>query len=128
MQYSRYINLGFALAGLVLWVVLSKTAAAVMASIPVTDQAVFGMEQLTLSTVVGIVLAAGLTFYLYNREDIKVWSSEVAVELAKVTWPSWDETRKNTLIVIVFAVVLSSVLAGMDFFWKWLTDLILLGN
>lgn len=127
MQYSRYINLGFALAGLVFWVVLGKTAAAVMRSIPVNDSAILGIEQFTMSQAIGLLLSVGLMVYLYTREDVKVWSGEVAVELSKVTWPSWDETRRNTLIVIIFSVVLATVLASLDFFWKWLTDLILLG-
>lgn len=125
MQYSRYINLGFALAGLVLWLVLTKTAAAVMAAIPVADMALVG-EQFTLSVAVGLVLAIGAVVYMFTRQDIREWSSEVAIELSKVTWPTWDETRKNTLIVISFSVILAIVLSGMDFFWKWVTDLILL--
>lgn len=125
MQFSRYINLSFALAGLIAWVLMTKTSVAVMASMEVTDNALIG-DMFRISTVVGLALGAGLTIYAYSRQDVQTWTSEVAVELSKVTWPDWEETKKNTMIVIIFAIVLSAILSSFDFFWKWLTDLILL--
>jgi preprotein translocase subunit SecE len=75
---------------------------------------------------VGTLVGVGLTGYLWYDRRVRTWSQEVADELSKVTWPGWEETKQNTMIVIVFSIIISGILATFDFFWKWLTDLILL--
>jgi preprotein translocase subunit SecE len=45
-------------------------------------------------------------------EKIKKFVSDVIVELKKVSWPSRDELRGSTLVVIV-AVILISVFIGL---------------
>jgi preprotein translocase subunit SecE len=39
---------------------------------------------------------------------------EVANELMRVTWPSWEETRVSTLAVVVASVIAAAVLFGID--------------
>ena len=41
-------------------------------------------------------------------------SLEVANELMRVTWPSWEETRVSTFAVVVASVVAALVLFGID--------------
>lgn len=125
MQYSRYINLSFALAGLIFLVIFQKATGLLFSTFEVTDMLIAG-EAIRLSGLIGAVLAGGGMFYLWQRQDVQTWASEIAVELSKVTWPSWDETKQHTLVVIIFSLILSGILAVFDFFWKWLTDLILL--
>ena len=36
---------------------------------------------------------------------IKQWCKETKAELKKVQWPTWKQTLNNTLIVLVFCVV-----------------------
>jgi len=45
-------------------------------------------------------------------DKIKKFVSDVIVELKKVSWPSRDELRGSTLVVIV-AVILISVFIGL---------------
>ncbi len=125
MQYSRYINLSFAVAGIIAFVLFHKTTALLLDTFEVSDTLIIG-DALRLSQVIGFALALGLTLYGWKRADVQQWASEIAVELSKVTWPQWPETKQHTLVVIVFSLVLSGILAIFDFFWKWLTDLILL--
>ena len=40
---------------------------------------------------------------------------EVRAEARKVTWPSFKETRMLTLVVFIFAVILSLFLTTADF-------------
>ncbi len=40
---------------------------------------------------------------------------EVRAEVRKVTWPSWDELRKSTVVIIIFVIILGLVIALMDF-------------
>ena len=125
MQFSRYINLCFAISGIIALVIFQKATGLLMETAGVTDALIAG-EALRASHLIAFVLAAGGTFYAWRRPDIQTWASEIAVELSKVTWPGWEETKQHTLVVIVFSLVLSGILAVFDFFWKWLTDLILL--
>ncbi len=125
MQYARYINLSFVVAGLIFWVIFQKATALALDTAGTTDMLIAG-EAIRLSGIVGLVLAAGGVFYAWSRADVQTWASEIAVELSKVTWPKWPETKQHTIVVIVFSLVLSGILAIFDFFWKWLTDLILL--
>jgi preprotein translocase subunit SecE len=39
---------------------------------------------------------------------------EVRNEIRKVTWPTWDELRKATLVIVVFVAVLGIVIGLMD--------------
>ncbi|MBH25384.1 MAG: preprotein translocase subunit SecE [Myxococcales bacterium] len=127
MQLSRYINLCYAIIAIILSVIFGKAIAAIMlaADLARHDTGILG-EQLKVSGLIGAVIGVGITIYLYVNPKVQTWSQEVAVELSKVTWPGWEETKYNTLVVIVFSAVISSILATFDFFWKWLTDLILL--
>jgi preprotein translocase SecE subunit len=124
MQFSRYINLSYAIAGLVLWVVLSKLFALLFTTFEVTDTYLLGQD-VRLSGVIALVLAVAGTFYAWRHPKMQTWSSEVAVEISKVTWPGWEETKQHTLVVIIFSLVISAIIASFDFFWKWLTDLLL---
>ena len=40
---------------------------------------------------------------LFTR--IKQWCKETKAELKKVQWPTWKQTLNNTLIVLVFCVI-----------------------
>lgn len=78
-----------------------------------------------LTTVVSVAGASALTWYLYRPEEYRGYLSEVIIELKKVTWPDWDETRRSTLIVIVFTIALSGLLWVSDAVWEYLTGLLL---
>ena len=39
---------------------------------------------------------------------------DVRNEIRKVTWPTWDELKKATLVIVVFVAVLGFVIGVMD--------------
>ncbi len=47
---------------------------------------------------------------------------EVIQELKKVTWPSWEELKGSTIVVIFFAVVMGLYIAGLDLGLSLLID------
>jgi preprotein translocase subunit SecE len=51
---------------------------------------------------------------------------DIVSELKKVTWPSRDETVYLTTVVIVVAVLVGILLGGIDIFFNWAIDRILL--
>lgn len=73
----------------------------------------------------GIGIVAAIVCYKHPR--IHELANEVTKELAKVTWPTREETKTATVVVIITTVIAAAVLGGMDFFWSWLTDLIYTG-
>ncbi len=44
----------------------------------------------------------------------KQWLKETKAELKKVQWPTWKQTMNNTLIVIVFCVVIGLCIFFFD--------------
>jgi preprotein translocase subunit SecE len=54
------------------------------------------------------------------------WSADIWSELKKVTWPTRDETVYLTTVVIIVAVTVGILLGGIDIFFNWLIDHLLL--
>lgn len=55
------------------------------------------------------------------------WFQEIWNELKKVQWPTWQETRSLTLVVVVVAAVLGLFLGGLDATFNWVIQHTLLG-
>ena len=60
------------------------------------------------------------------RLGLPQWLEEIVAELKKVSWPSRDETMYLTMVVIVVSLSVGLVLGGIDIFFNWLIDRILL--
>jgi preprotein translocase subunit SecE len=54
------------------------------------------------------------------------WMSDIISELKKVTWPTRDETIYLTTVVIIVSVAVGIFLGGVDLFFSWLIDKLLL--
>jgi len=50
---------------------------------------------------------------------------EVKVEVKRITWPSKDETKKAFIAVIVFTLMYTILVGGLDFIFKSLFEIIL---
>lgn len=46
-------------------------------------------------------------------------------ELGKITWPTFKQVRKNTLITLVFIIIVGAVIWALDFGLNTLRDFIL---
>jgi preprotein translocase subunit SecE len=44
---------------------------------------------------------------------------EVRVEVRKVSWPTWDDLRKSTLVIIVIVVIVGAIIGLMDLVFQW---------
>lgn len=53
----------------------------------------------------------------YVRESIE--------ELKKVTWPTWEELKGSTLVVMLFSVIMGVYIAGLDVGLSWIVDKIM---
>jgi preprotein translocase subunit SecE len=73
----------------------------------------------------GIVIAlAALMFWLVNRAKSADFLIATEGEMKKVSWSSRKEVTGSTKVVIITALMLTSILFAMDFFlaevFKWL--------
>ena len=96
--YAVYFALGIALAyflskaGLALWHRLSQWTPKV------------GEPREDLMTPASAVIAALIVFFTYRRQDVRTLSDEVALELSKVEWPTRDQLRRSTTIVVLATI------------------------
>ncbi len=67
-----------------------------------------------VTDLVALVLVVGGGFLAWTNAKSHAVSLEVANELMRVTWPSWDETKLSTLAVVVASLVAAIVLFGID--------------
>jgi preprotein translocase subunit SecE len=49
-----------------------------------------------------------------------IFVQDVRAEVRKVTWPSWEDLRKSTAVIIAIIIVLGIVIGLMDFLFSWL--------
>ncbi len=121
MTISKWVNLIFAGVFLVAFVTLDKTFFWVWENAEWSNFGVLG-RYVTLTRLIALVGGIGFTFWLYRRPNSFSYMSEVVAELKKVHWPTLDETKRSTLVVIGFTIILSGFLAGFDWIWNDLTD------
>jgi len=126
MTISKWVNLVFAGVAILAFVVFDKTLKLIWATWnkELIDYALLG-SYVTLTTALAVGASIIFTFYLYRRPGTFGYLSECVSELQKVTWPSLDETKRSTVVVIVFTILLSTYLAMFDWVWKVVTDFII---
>lgn len=140
MDVKRLVNLVYVVTGVIVFVIFDKFLTWVW---PTFEEGVNSLirsagaesnvlhnwsilgSYITLTTFIAAGLTAITVYWLYAPDEYRSFLSEVVIELKKVTWPGWNETRRSTLIVIVFTIVLSGFLWVSDTVWKFVTDWIL---
>lgn len=50
------------------------------------------------------------------------WAEDIISELRKVTWPSLEDTRYLTFVVLVVSVTFGVFLGGVDMLFNWIID------
>ena len=56
---------------------------------------------------------------------IQQYVKESIQELQKVTWPTWEELKGSTLVVMLFSVIMGLYIAGLDVGFSWIIDKIM---
>lgn len=47
-------------------------------------------------------------------QKVQQYIKDVIQEMKKVTWPTWDELKGSTLVVMVFSIIMGLYIAGLD--------------
>ena len=50
---------------------------------------------------------------------IKNWFIDAKAEFKKVVWPTFKKVRQNTLIVLIFVIIIGIVIAALDWLFSW---------
>lgn len=91
----------------------------------------FGWEErydswLPMTRLIGSTVLGGLCFaYLKTNKDRQEYFLGAISELRKITWPSAQDTKTMTTIVVIFVVVVAIVLALFDYLFTTSLSLIL---
>jgi preprotein translocase subunit SecE len=83
--------------------------------------AVFGMEEPTLVYSIAAVLFIGgawISYRVVNYPRFADFLIAVEAEMHKVSWPSWTELMRSSIVVIISMCILSALLFGFDVFWR----------
>ncbi|MCP4502574.1 MAG: preprotein translocase subunit SecE [Deltaproteobacteria bacterium] len=84
------------------------------------DKLLFGT--VTTGHAIGLVLGLAITAFFATYKKSKVFVAESFDQIVKVAWPSKDETKTNTIVVVVFSFVASGILGVFDFVFNGLTS------
>ena len=113
---ERYVQGAYLAAALIFFWVIQKTAIAIWNQ--------FNEPNTIVATAGAAVAGLAIAYGLYKNPRVHKLTTEVAGELARVTWPTRDETYTSTIVVIVTSIVAAVYLGVWDFIWSGLTDLI----
>src|SRR3954452_21116801 len=119
MGPNKFVHLTFALAGLLVAFVLSRT----------TDWAWSYFAKPNDLAINGLALLVAGTAAVAAYRNERVYTSVVDVtrELEKVTWPTRKETSAATIVVIVMVLISAIILSSFDVLWSKLTSWFLSG-
>ena len=133
---QRYVLAAFFATGIAVTYVVSRTIAAAWSRVAenawVSGHLPFVSrlgedERGEWSMLVAAVIGVYAIVRTYRRDDVRTWTSEVAAELAKVTWPSKKEVTNSTVVVVLTSAFATVFLALLDRFWGFVTDLVYKG-
>lgn len=114
---KRFVVISYLLLGLVLAFFFANILTRLFVEVGISSkQLVAGIELSSPPYLIGLALAIGTGVYCWVNPRIHSLSLEVATELKRVSWPSWEETRISTFAVVVASLVASIVLAAIDAF------------
>lgn len=111
---KRLVVIFYLVAGLVLMLFLDHVLSLVWARFGWSDPELIEGLQWKLSSVIAILLSAGAVVFCYLHPEVRRLSIEVATELMKVTWPSWQEVRVSTMAVLVASGVAAILMFAID--------------
>ncbi len=123
MGVARYVNLSFVVIGLALYLVLGEVIGALLKIFgSSTNMQILGAN-FRLSNLLAMIIAITAAIWLRRNEKVHTYAMEVGSELSKVTWPTWKDTKRATIVVIVTTLVIASILGLLDLAWGALTRL-----
>ena len=106
-------------------VIRGCTAGAILLAFVLASQALYHSVLLDLGTKTAYAVVAGLclagAWIAYRVINYPVFADfliDVESEMTKVTWPSWAELQRATVVVLATMFLFSALLFGYDIAWQ----------
>lgn len=121
----RWVALSYFIFGMLAWILMDKLFAWIMALVGAADYNLeLAGERFTLTTLAGLLIALFGVVWAWRHPTLATLSGEVIVELKKVTWPTAQETRGATVVVIITVFIMAVFLGLFDLIWSSFMDFI----
>src|SRR3990167_7192839 len=114
MDPRRLVVVSYLVFGLILTLFLGRMVELLMANIGLGNTEIITGTGIKLADVMGFAITVAAAAYAWTNPRVKQLSREVATELMRVTWPSWEDVRVSTIAVVVASLVAALLLFGMD--------------
>lgn len=114
MDPRRLVVISYLVFGLISTLFFARLVELLFGQIGLSDKEIISGTSIKLANAIGFVLTAGLAVYAWTNVRLKTLSMEVASELMRVTWPSWEDVRVSTIAVVMASLVAALLLFGMD--------------
>ena len=114
------------MSALVLWLTLDAALTSAFAQFSIADKVWFDLVRSSL-LLSGMGSLIGFIAVIRNEEALR-FADDMVRELARVTWPSKDETTHSTTIVVLTAIFVAALLGAYDFVWKNVADIFLFSS
>lgn len=72
-----------------------------------------------LATAVAAAVGIGSTWYLRADKERHEYFLASIAELRKVTWPTWSDTKRMTIVVCVVVAIFAVIVGIFDAGWAW---------
>ena len=123
MSDRRVLGFTWLLFALLTWLVLRDLFQWSFATFDIANQRYLGSFQ--ASALLGLVVTVIVGVVTWKHKTIYDFCIETVSETRQVVWPGKDETRENTVVVVVVSVIMSLVLGAFDLVWAKLSNFIL---
>lgn len=114
MDPRRLVVVSYLVFGLILTLFFGRIVELLMARVGLGNGEIISGTGMKLADVLGFVITAGTAAWAWTNPKAKGLSLEVATELMRVTWPSWEDVRVSTVAVVVASLVAAVILFAMD--------------
>ena len=78
------------------------------------DEKTNTVETIISLSIVGVVLIAVAVYCIVKREKVAKFFRAIKSEMKKIVWFSWNDTRKNSIVVIVAVVIIAAFIGLLD--------------
>lgn len=78
-----------------------------------------------VAMVAGLVIGLGSTWYLRSDPERHEYLLSAIAELRKVTWPSWPDVKRMTLIVGIVVGIFAVIVGVFDVLWAKILNMLI---
>jgi preprotein translocase subunit SecE len=120
MGVVRYVNMSFIAMAIMAYAVLTEFFGWGLALAGSAANPEILGDQLRLANAIAFAVSVGATLVL--RRKYNKLALEIGNELSKVTFPTWEETKKLTIVVIIVTIIIALILGAFDYVWSQLSS------